>query len=49
MKMCLIFENKMIPPSASLVNPNPKIRWDEIASRSLWNPHLSLPNRVPDA
>ena len=29
MKVCLIFENKMIPPNVNLVNPNPKIRWDE--------------------
>ncbi|KAF9653249.1 hypothetical protein BDM02DRAFT_3182788 [Thelephora ganbajun] len=29
MKVCLIFEKKMIPPNVNLSNPNPKIRWDE--------------------
>lgn len=28
-KMCLIFEKRMIPPNVNLVDPNPKIRWDK--------------------
>ena len=28
-KMCLIFEKRIIPPNVNLVDPNPKIRWDE--------------------
>ena len=29
MKVCLVFENKTIPPNVNLIDHNPKIRWDE--------------------
>ena len=29
MKVCLILERKTIPPNVNLVDPNPKIQWDE--------------------
>ena len=38
MKVCLIFENKMIPPNVNLVIPNPKIRWDEYRLKAALEP-----------
>ena len=38
MKMCLIFEKKTIPPNVNLVDPNPKIQWDEYRLRVAQGP-----------
>ena len=38
MKVCLIFERNMIPPNVNLVDPNPKIQWDEHRIKVVLDP-----------
>ena len=38
MKMCLIFEKGTIPPNVNLVDPNPKIRWEEYCLKVALDP-----------